>query len=311
MTHRTLFNSSVRRTTRWLALAVLTSLAACERADDLSGGIDLQDAPPAVDGASAAPLAAADAPSSDARAADARLPLGGTPVAATSSAPPNYATPTSSAIIATSGPSDTARLTVRPTERPQLLADADRAFANRSGCAEAVRLYSAFPKPTDINSAAGTDWVGAQLRIAQCSIELREWNRSLDAIALVKASRPREWSAPYFEGQVYCQMGQYDRGAKTFRDLTNLLGTLSTSARQAVTLLSKYGTATCDRLDYESSRQPERNRDQLELFVGEYEEFIKGTEALQAKAGLPADYSREFGNALKSARENYAKYAKP
>lgn len=325
-----------------VVVAISGSLAimACEQADRFAGGIDLDAAPPVIDGTLIVRATApSDVPASGVgtRADSARpdadptqptamvaatppVPAASRPVApppmlgnAAPTATATQALPVASTIAtaATAAGLDTAR-TPRPVrERSAALLSADRAFASRSGCSEAIRLYASVPRPSDINSPDGTDWVGAQLRTAQCSIELREWMRALDAIALVKASRPREWSAAYFEGHVYCQMGQFDRGTKAFRDLTSLLGTLGTGARQAVTLLSKYGTATCDRLDYEASRQPERNKDQLELFLGEYEEFLKGADRMQSTGGVPTDYAREVSSALKSARDNVTKYSKP
>lgn len=314
-------------------LATVATISACEQADQFAGGIDL-DAPPPSIGADMKLHAAADAnaPGEVATRANTKAPVPDvsaaepraiapdaaanteTPVAAAPRAadvPTRAAAPAPAAIA----PRDSARVSAvaaaRPArERSAMLVAADRAFATRSGCSEAVRGYASFPKPSDLSGADGSDWVTAQLRIAQCSMELREWARSLEAIANVKSARTREWSAPYFEGHVYCQMGQFERGTKAFRDMSGLLGTLSTGARQAVTLLSKYGMATCDRLDYEVSRQPERNRDQLELFLGEYEEFLTGAERVQASAGFPAEYAREFASAIKSARDHVAKYGK-
>ena len=318
---------------RMVALATLATMSACEQADQFAGGIDL-DAPPPTIGADMklhTVSVSTSTPESAARvSATTAMPDGPTPEsrATVPDAPPN-AEATVAAVprtvdaptrpvapsAAVTAPRDSARASTVPVarparERPALLLAADRAFATRSGCSEAVRGYASFPKPADLSSADGSDWVNAQLRIAQCSMELREWARSLEAIANVKSARTREWSAPYFEGHVYCQMGQFERGTKAFRDMSGLLGTLSTGARQAVTLLSKYGMATCDRLDYEVSRQPERNRDQLELFLGEYEEFLTGAERLQSGAGFPAEYAREFASAIKSARDHVAKYGK-
>ena len=308
------FHRPRTRATRAGQLAVLLvcvlTLAACEQAEQLSGGIDLESAPPdvrAIHGTSAVeptrdPSAAPSYADGVGRVTtDERDRIG------TSEVPKPLNT-----IVSTSSVPDTLSATVvRPIERAQFLKDADRAFVSRAGCADASRLYAALAKPADLTGAVGSEWVTAQLRIAQCSMELREWTRSLEALANVKSARPREWSAPYFEGQTYCQMGQYERGTKTFRDLNGLMGTLATGARQAVSLLSKFGTATCDRLDYEASRQPERDKDQLDLFLGEYEEFIRGAEALQARTGLPAEYAKELSSALKSARDYSAKYVKP
>jgi len=320
-----------------VSVACSLALIACEQADRFAGGIDLDSPPPVVDGTMmvlvAAPSDTLGSSDHSALDADRNQPVPSAPApspaslalpsiassSATSTAmAPSHAsgTPTPSTlatpvVVSPAAAVDTSR-TQRPArERSEVLLSADRAFASRSGCSEAVRLYASVPRPTDLNGPDGTDWVTAQLRTAQCSIELREWTRALDAIALVKASRPREWSAAYFEGHVYCQMGQFDRGTKAFRDLTGLMGTLGTGARQAVTLLSKYGTATCDRMDYEASRQPERNKDQLELFLGEYEEFLKGADRIQATGGVPSEYAREVSLALKSARDHVTKYSKP
>ncbi|MCC6243143.1 MAG: hypothetical protein IT353_09895 [Gemmatimonadaceae bacterium] len=319
---------------RCAAVLVLAALGACEQADQFAGGIDLDSPPPSigadmklhtpredVDAPAVASRASGDVPTEGAPSAEPRAVAPEAASAAEPSTTPapraadvsaRPAAPTAPAAIA---PRDSARVSTvvatRATrERAPILLAADRAFATRSGCSEAVRAYSSFPKPSDLSGPDGADWVTAQLRIAQCSMELREWARSLEAIANVKAARTREWSAPYFEGHVYCQMGQFERGTKAFRDMSGLLGTLSTGARQAVTLLSKYGMATCDRLDYEVSRQPERNRDQLELFLGEYEEFLTGAERLQSGSGFPAEYAREFASALKSARDHVNKYGK-
>ncbi len=320
------------------------ALMACEQADRFSGGIDLDTPPPVIDGTmivrapepspqtsngasnadgtpsgadanQSAPTVPSASPEPPALRSAAQTPTAvnvAPSVAAVSSAgtrTPPAISPAS--MVAPAAAVDTSRAPHPARERSAVLISADRAFASRSGCSEAVRLYASVPRPSDINGPDGTDWVTAQLRTAQCSIELREWTRALDAIALVKASRPREWSAAYFEGHVYCQMGQFDRGTKAFRDLTSLMGTLGTGARQAVTLLSKYGTATCDRLDYEASRQPERNKDQLELFLGEYEEFLKGADRIHSNGGVPTEYAREVSSALKSARDNVTKYSKP
>jgi hypothetical protein len=215
-------------------------------------------------------------------------------------------------VVLSAGKTDTVSVALNPIGDVKTVRDrADKAFATRGGCSEAVRLYESIPKPAEMNSALGTDWVTGQMRVAQCSMELREWNKALDALSVVKGARPREWTASYMEGQVYCQMGQYEKGSTTLRDLKGSnLGSLSTGARQAASLLSTYGVATCDRLEYEASGQPERNKDQLELFLGEYEEFISGAEKLQARPGFPADYARELTNALKSAKDNFAKHSK-
>lgn len=298
-----------RRRRLWLAAVCALSITACEQAEELAGGVEILSPPPDLHGARAAVTSTRDATTGRA-ARGSEFARVGADAVNRMPAPDN--TRPSNTNEVSSAPFDTATVAVpRAAERAPFLKDADRAFGSRAGCGEAVRLYATLPKPADLAGAPGSEWVTTQLRIAQCSMEMREWTRSLDALANVKSARPREWSATYFEGQVYCQIGQYERGTKTFRDLNGLMGTLGTSARQAVSLLSKFGAATCDRLDYESSRQPERDKDQLDLFLGEYEEFIRGAESLQARSGFPGEYARELSAALKSARDHSVKHSQP
>lgn len=212
-------------------------------------------------------------------------------------------------LVLTAGENDTVRVVLTAMgDRRQILNKADEAFDARR-CGEAVRLYSEIPKPAEISGAVGSEWVNVQMRIAQCSIETRDWENALEAIALVKASRPRDWSATYYQGQVQCQMKEFDRGSVTLRDLKGLQGILAAEDYRAVLLLSTYGVATCNRLEYESIDSPLRAQDQLELFLSDYTQFLDGAKRLQARGGFPSAFKRELDQALKSATSNYAKYA--
>jgi len=171
--------------------------------------------------------------------------------------------------VLTAGKSDTVRVALTAVgDRKQILNKADEFFDARR-CTEAVRWYSEIAKPAEMSGIVGTEWVSIQMRIAQCSIETKDWENAEEALALVRASRPRDWTATYYQGQLQCQRRQFDRGTATLRELKGLQGILSPEENRAVLLLSTYGVATCNRLEYESIESPVRAKDQLDLFLSD------------------------------------------
>ncbi len=217
-----------------------------------------------------------------------------------------------SRVIVGAGESEKVRVPLTALgDRKQILERAQKAFANVSTCDEAITLFEALTKPSEMNGQLGTEWVDSRLRIAQCGMALKDYDRALAAIADVRRERPRAWLASYYEAQIYCDIKNWRKGATSLNGLSGTyVGAMGVEERVTIPLLVSYQRAICDMKEYDELGQPERNKELLNRFLDKFDEFIDGAERLKSGRGFPAEYEQELTNALMSAKRLYEQRSK-